>query len=76
MSVLMYHISYGDTVRVRELFQQIPDQALEKLARADLSAAETCCPREFRSKPVSKRPWRYWPEPVCGSAGTLPLPET
>ncbi len=42
---LMYHNSYGDKKKARELFGRIPGRARAELARADLSIAEASCPQ-------------------------------
>ncbi len=44
---LMYCNSYGDPKKARELFNQIPVTARERLAKADLSKAERLCPQRL-----------------------------
>lgn len=45
MRFLMYHNSYGDAEKARELFRRIPSRARAELARADFSVAERRCPQ-------------------------------
>ncbi|MHC4337136.1 MAG: aldo/keto reductase, partial [Planctomycetota bacterium] len=59
MRYLMYYNSYGEKEAARELFAQIPEQARDKLARADYRAAEDRCPQrlpiaELMAEAVSK----------------------
>lgn len=55
MRYLMYHDSYGDTVRAKQLFRQIPDDAKAKLANRDLSAAEKRCPQNLQINKLVNR---------------------
>jgi hypothetical protein len=55
MRYLMYHDSYGDTARAKELFRQIPDNAKAKLANRDLSAAERVCPQNLQINKLVNR---------------------
>jgi predicted aldo/keto reductase-like oxidoreductase len=59
MRYLMYYNSYGEHEVARELFAQIPEQARDKLVRADYRAAENRCPQhlpiaELMAEAVSK----------------------
>ena len=45
MRALMYHRSYGDLERARELYAQLPTEGLRGLAGADLARAEARCPQ-------------------------------
>jgi len=51
MRFLMYHNSYGDIKRAKELFRQIPSAVRNKLLSIDYSKAETRCPQKL---PISK----------------------
>lgn len=51
MRYLMYYNSYGDTLRARELFAELPIEARSKLAIADYRLAEARCPQRM---PIAK----------------------
>jgi len=51
MRYLMYHNSYGDTDRAKELFAQIPGSVRSKLLSTDYSIAEARCPQRM---PIAK----------------------
>jgi aryl-alcohol dehydrogenase-like predicted oxidoreductase len=51
MRYLMYHNSYGDQARARQLFAQIPDQIKGKLLSIDYGPAEVGCPQRL---PIGK----------------------
>jgi predicted aldo/keto reductase-like oxidoreductase len=51
MRYLMYHNSYGDKARARELFAQIPSEVRGKLLRIDYTPAEAKCPQHL---PIGK----------------------
>lgn len=51
MRYLMYHNSYGDQHRARELFAQIPRSVRSRLTQLDYSAAEARCPQHL---PIGK----------------------
>lgn len=45
MRLMMYHTSYGDTHRARQMFAELPAEVREQLDRGDYSAAERACPQ-------------------------------
>jgi len=47
MRYLMYYSSYGDKVRARDLFAQIPYEVRSKLLSIDYSLAEAHCPQHL-----------------------------
>ena len=51
MRYLMYYNSYGDKVRARELFAQIPDRVRNRLTSMDYASAEARCPQHL---PIGK----------------------
>ncbi len=51
MRYLMYHNSYGDKQRARDLFAQIPAQTRSRLLSIDYAAAEARCPQRM---PIGK----------------------
>ena len=51
MRYLMYHHSYGDHERAKELFAQIPSDVRGRLLSIDYSAAEARCPQRL---PIGK----------------------
>lgn len=51
MRYMMYHNSYGDTERAKQLFAQLPASAKAKLLNADFSRAQAKCPRHL---PIAK----------------------
>ncbi len=51
MRYLMYHNSYGDRDRARELFAKIPNEIRSKLLSTDYNLAEARCPQHL---PIAK----------------------
>jgi predicted aldo/keto reductase-like oxidoreductase len=50
MRYLMYHNGYGDAVRAKEFFAQIPQKTRDKLLTIDYSPAEAKCPQHLPIK--------------------------
>ena len=51
MRFLMYHNSYGDKNRAKEMFRQIPQAVRNRLLTIDYSIAEARCPQQL---PIAK----------------------
>ena len=51
MRFLMYHNSYGDKERAKEMFRQIPQSVRNRLLSIDYSTAEARCPQKL---PIGK----------------------
>jgi len=47
MRYLMYHNSYGDREKARELFAQIPQGPRNRLTSMDFSETERLCPQQL-----------------------------
>lgn len=55
MRYMMYHTSYGDTMRARTLFAELPANVRSGIAALDYSAAERACPRHIEISKIMKQ---------------------